>query len=48
MQTLPVQMYNSVTVEVDPTIAASSSVVVTSVTVLCLVLQFMGGRRKTR
>jgi putative spermidine/putrescine transport system permease protein len=48
MQTLPVQMYNSVTVEVDPTIAASSSVVVTSVTVLCLVLQFVGSRRKTR
>ena len=48
MQTLPVQMYNSVTVEIDPTIAASSSVVVTAVTILCLVLQFVGGRRKTR
>lgn len=40
LQTLPVQMYNSVTVEIDPTIAASSSVVVTVVTALCLVLQF--------
>ncbi|WP_432828881.1 ABC transporter permease [Dactylosporangium sp. CA-092794] len=47
-QTLPVQMYNSVTVEVDPTIAASSSLVVTAVTVICLVLQFVGSRRKTR
>ena len=48
LQTLPVQMYNSVTVEIDPTIAASSSVVVTAVTTVCLVLQFVGGRRKTR
>ena len=47
-QTLPVQMYNSVTVEVDPTIAASSSLVVTVVTVVCLVPQFVGRRRKTR
>jgi len=47
-QTLPVQMYNSVTVEIDPTIAASSSIVVTAVTVLCLVLQFVGGRRRSR
>jgi len=36
-QTLPVQMYNAVTVEVDPTIAASSSLVVVSVTVLLLI-----------
>jgi len=48
LQTLPVQMYNSVTVEIDPTIAASSSVVVTTVTALCLLLQFVGGRRKSR
>ena len=48
LQTLPVQMYNSVTVEIDPTIAASSSVVVTAVTTICLVLQFVGGRRKSR
>ncbi|WP_051798579.1 ABC transporter permease [Catenuloplanes japonicus] len=47
LQTLPVQMYNSVTVEIDPTIAASSSVVVTAVTLICLVLQFVGGRRKS-
>jgi putative spermidine/putrescine transport system permease protein len=48
LQTLPVQMYNSVTVEIDPTIAASSSVVVTAVTALCLLLQFVGSRRKSR
>lgn len=48
LQTLPVQMYNSVTVEIDPTIAASSSVVVIAVTTICLALQFMGGRRRNR
>ncbi|MFF5180576.1 ABC transporter permease [Micromonospora sp. NPDC000316] len=47
-QTLPVQMYNSVTVEIDPTIAASSSLVVTAVTIICLVLQFVGSRGKSR
>jgi len=36
-QTLPVQMYTAVTVEVDPTIAASSSLVVVSVTLLLLI-----------
>ena len=46
-QTLPVKMYNSVTVEVDPTIAASSSLVVTVVTVLCLLPQ-LAGRRTSR
>jgi len=35
-QTLPVQMYNSVTVEIDPTIAASSSLVVVAVTAVFL------------
>jgi len=47
-QTLPVQMYNSVTFQVDPTIAAASSVVVVAVTTLCLAIQFLGIRRKTR
>jgi putative spermidine/putrescine transport system permease protein len=47
-QTLPVQMYNSVTVEIDPTIAASSSLVVIAVTLVCLVLQFVGSRRRSR
>jgi putative spermidine/putrescine transport system permease protein len=36
-QTLPVQMYNAVTVEVDPTIAAASSLVVVSVTLILLI-----------
>lgn len=40
-QTLPVQMYNSVTVEIDPTIAASSSLVVVLVTLVLLVPQLV-------
>lgn len=36
-QTLPVQMYTAVTVEVDPTIAAASTLVVVSVTLLLLI-----------
>jgi putative spermidine/putrescine transport system permease protein len=36
-QTLPVQMYTAVTVEVDPTIAAASSLVVVTVTLLLLI-----------
>jgi len=36
-QTLPVQMYTAVTVEVDSTIAAASSLVVVSVTLLLLI-----------
>lgn len=47
-QTLPVQMFNSVTYEFDPTIAASSSLVVTVVTVICLVPLLVGRRRKNR
>ncbi|MCZ2826697.1 MULTISPECIES: ABC transporter permease [unclassified Modestobacter] len=47
-QTLPVQMFNSVTFEVDPTIAATSSLVVTAVTVICLVPLLLGSRRKNR
>jgi putative spermidine/putrescine transport system permease protein len=47
-QTLPVQMFNSVTFEVDPTIAATSSLVVSAVTVLCLVPLLLGSRRKNR
>lgn len=46
-QTLPVQMYNSATYEVDPTIAAASSLVATVVTVLCLVLLLVGSRKKS-
>lgn len=47
-QTLPVQMYNSVTFELDPTISASSSLVVVVVTIIFLVPQLVGNRKKTR
>jgi len=47
-QTLPVQMYNSVTSQIDATIAAASSLVVVAVTALCLLLQYVGSRRKSR
>jgi putative spermidine/putrescine transport system permease protein len=46
-QTLPVQMYNSVTFELDPTISASSSLVVVVVTAIFLVPQLLGNRKKT-
>lgn len=46
-QTMPVQMYNSVTYQLDPTMAAASSLVVIAVTVICFVVQFLGGRTKT-
>lgn len=47
-QTLPVQMYNSVTFELDPTISASSSLVVVVVTAIFLVPQLIGNRKKSR
>jgi putative spermidine/putrescine transport system permease protein len=47
-QTLPVKMYNSVTYELDPTISASSSLVVVAVTIIFLVPQLLGNRRKKR
>lgn len=47
-QTLPVQMYNSVTVEIDPTIAASSSLVVVAVTIIFLVPLLLGFRKRSR
>ena len=47
-QTLPVQMYNSVTFELDPTISASSSLVVVVVTAIFLVPQLVGNRKKNR
>lgn len=47
-QTLPVKMYNSVTVEIDPTIAASSSLVVIAVTLVFLIPQLVGPRRRNR
>lgn len=47
-QTLPVQMYNSVTYQLDPTISASSSLVVVAVTAIFLIPQFIGNRKKMR
>jgi putative spermidine/putrescine transport system permease protein len=45
-QTLPVQMYNSVTVEIDPTIAASSSLIVVTVTIIFLMPQLFGAKKR--
>jgi putative spermidine/putrescine transport system permease protein len=47
-QTLPVQMYNSVTFELDPTISAASSLVVVAVTAILLVPLLLGTRKKSR
>lgn len=47
-QTMPVQMYNSVTYEIDPTMAAASSIVVVVVTVVCLGAQLLGGRPRAK
>jgi putative spermidine/putrescine transport system permease protein len=43
-QTMPVQMYNSVTVEIDPTISAASSLMVVAVTIIFLLPQLLRGR----
>jgi len=47
-QTMPVQMYNSVTVEIDPTISAASSLMVVTVTVIFLLPQLLRGRGRRR
>lgn len=47
-QTLPVQMYNAVTYELDPTISAASTIVVVAVTIIILVPQLVGTRKKSR
>ncbi|MES2170319.1 MAG: ABC transporter permease [Actinomycetota bacterium] len=46
-QTLPVQMYNSVTSEIDPTISAASSLIVVVVTLAFLVPQLLRRSSKT-
>jgi putative spermidine/putrescine transport system permease protein len=46
--TLPVQMFNSVTVQIDPTISAASSLMVVLVSVAVLVPQVVGARRGKR
>ncbi|MDQ0772076.1 putative spermidine/putrescine transport system permease protein [Streptomyces aurantiacus] len=47
-QTMPVQMYNSVTVEIDPTISAASSLMVVAVTIIFILPQLRRGRRGRR
>lgn len=47
-QTMPVQMYNSVTVEIDPTISAASSLMVVAVTIVFLLPQLLRGRPRRR
>ncbi|MEO3925189.1 ABC transporter permease subunit [Micromonosporaceae bacterium B7E4] len=46
--TLPVQMFNSVTVQIDPTISAASSLMVVLVSVPILLAQVVGARRGKR
>ena len=46
--TLPVQMFSSVTVQIDPTISAASSLMVVGVSVPILLAQVAGARRGTR
>jgi putative spermidine/putrescine transport system permease protein len=46
--TLPVQMFNSVTVQIDPTISAASSLMVVLVSVPVLLAQVVGARRGRR
>ncbi|GAA0966354.1 ABC transporter permease [Acrocarpospora macrocephala] len=46
--TLPVQMFNSVTVQIDPTISAASSLMVLVVSVPILLAQVVGARRGSR
>jgi putative spermidine/putrescine transport system permease protein len=45
LNTLPVQMYTSMTREVDPTIAAASTLILTLTTALLLISFVLGGRR---
>jgi putative spermidine/putrescine transport system permease protein len=47
-QTLPVQMYNSVTVEIDPTVAASSSLIVITVSLIFLAGLILGATTRRR
>ena len=45
VRTLPVQMYNSITLDIDPTIAAASSIIVVATTGILLLAQ-LATRRK--
>src|SRR5690606_16081000 len=46
--TLPVKMFNSVALQIDPTISAASSVMVVLVSVPILLAQVVGARRGKR
>ncbi|MCM4076420.1 ABC transporter permease subunit [Paractinoplanes hotanensis] len=46
--TLPVQMFNSITVQIDPTISAASSLMVVLVSVPILLAQLAGARRSKK
>lgn len=46
LQTLPVQMYNSVTVEIDPTISAASSLIVVVVSLIFLIPQLFNAKKR--
>lgn len=43
LRTLPVQMFNSVTIDVDPTIASASTLILLATTALILLPQLVGG-----
>ncbi|MFC9359212.1 ABC transporter permease [Rhodococcus sp. NPDC057014] len=45
LRTLPVKMYNSITLQIDPTIAAASSLIVVITTGVLLLAQFLPRRR---
>jgi putative spermidine/putrescine transport system permease protein len=47
LQTLPVQMYESITLEIDPTIAAASSLIVVVTTAILLLVPLARRRRAT-
>jgi putative spermidine/putrescine transport system permease protein len=47
LRTLPVQMFTSVTYNIDPTMAAASSIIVTGTTLLILLPQVLSGRRRS-
>jgi putative spermidine/putrescine transport system permease protein len=47
LRTLPVQMYDSITLEIDPTIAAASSLLVVVTSALLLIPQLAPRRRRT-
>lgn len=45
LRTLPVQMYNSITLDMDPTISAASSVIVVATTIAFLLISLRAGNK---